>query len=45
LKIKKENEKSDLEDFAALIKEKLVEIDAAKRLKDTEWAAEAEEHD
>jgi len=28
-----------------LIKEKLVEIDAAKKVKDAEWAAEAEEHD
>jgi hypothetical protein len=45
LKANKEKEKADLEDFLALIIEKIAEIDAAKVEKDAEWKEEAEQHD
>jgi len=45
IKAKKEAEKADLEEFAALIREKLQEIEVSKVAKDAEWKEEAQEHD
>ena len=41
----KQKEKADLEDFLALIIEKLAQIEEAKAAKDAEWAEEQEQHD
>jgi len=45
IKADKEKEKADLEDFLALLIEKLAQIEEAKAAKDAEWKEEAEQHD
>jgi uncharacterized protein (DUF342 family) len=45
IKADKEKEKADLEDFLALLIQKLGEIEEAKAAKDAEWKEEAEQHD
>jgi hypothetical protein len=45
IKEAKEEERANLENFKALLIEKIAEIEAAKEEKDAEWAEEAEQHD
>lgn len=45
IKEAKEEERANLENFKALLIEKLAEIEAAKEEKDAEWIEEAAQHD